>query len=207
MQLIFDFETMSACSRRAAAIDIAAFVFDPKRFVSDDPYDLDLIDDVCHWKLSVKDQVETYGYEVSSETVDWWLKQDKTVRDRIKPKSSDMTVIEFVKSFQSYLQNVGKLDIWWSRSNTFDPIILERLYESVDKLKIMNNTLKHFLVRDTRSYIDAKFDFNTRTDFCPIQDQALWERTFKQHDCRWDIVADILRMQTIKRAEEGLSLI
>ena len=68
----------------------------------------------------------------------------------------------------------------------------------------MEEYLKYWAVRDTRTYIDAKFDFKQKNGFIPFADEQRWEQMFKAHDSSWDILADVLRMQAIRRAEEDL---
>jgi hypothetical protein len=62
--------------------------------------------------------------------------------------------------------------------------------------------LPHWSLRDTRTWIDAKLDFPRKNGFCPIEDEKIWEQTFKAHDSAWDILADVLRLQAIDRAEK-----
>lgn len=205
--LLIDFETMGKQSRKAAVVDIAALPFDWDRLTSDNPYTLQDISEVRHWKISVVDQVKNYGYEVDQETVAFWQSQPPEVRARVKPQPDDLSVIEFAKSFHEFLIESPEFFRWWSRSNTFDPILLERLFESSGRLRHMEEYLKYWRVRDVRTFIDAKFNFSTLSGFCPIQDESLWNRAFKQHDSRWDVLADLLRFQTIMRAEEGLPLL
>ena len=205
--LVIDFETMSNVSRRAAVVDLAAFVFNFEKMVSNDPYTLDDIDSVRHWKLDVIDQVKNYDYEINDDTVAFWQRQDPEVRARVRPKPTDLKLIEFSKSFHEYLIESPKIYRWWSRSNTFDPIILERIAESTGRSSHFEEYIKFWAVRDVRTWIDAKFDFKTPNGFCPIRDESLWNRTFKQHDCRWDVLADVLRFQTIVRAENDLELL
>ena len=63
------------------------------------------------------------------------------------------------------------------------------------------------MVRDMRTYIDAKFNFDTANGFCPIADQQKWDRAFKKHDSSWDVLADVLRLQAIARAENDMEQI
>ena len=63
------------------------------------------------------------------------------------------------------------------------------------------------MVRDMRTYIDAKFDFETKNGFCPVSDDEAWDRTFKAHDSSWDVLADVLRLQAIVRAENDMEQI
>jgi hypothetical protein len=68
----------------------------------------------------------------------------------------------------------------------------------------MDESLKFWKIRDTRTFIDAKLDFPKENGFVPIKDEALWKKHFKLHNSSWDILADVLRLQAIVRAENDL---
>jgi hypothetical protein len=59
-------------------------------------------------------------------------------------------------------------------------------------------------VRDTRTWIDAKLNFPKQNGFVPLSDEEYWNKTFVKHDSRYDIAADILRLQTIARLENDM---
>jgi len=202
--LIIDFETMGTEPTSCAAVDVSVMVFDWDRMLSSNPYTVKDIKDTRTFKLSVGDQVQNYGWKVEQSVIDFWLQQSKEVRARIKPKPDDLTVEAFVKEFHDYIIDAG-VKHWWSRSNTFDPVILTRLFDSQGKKEHLYSYLKYYLVRDTRTYIDAKFNFeNKKNGFCPVANESAWETTFKPHDSSWDILADVLRLQAIVRAENDL---
>jgi len=205
--LVIDFETMGTDSVKCAAVDLSAIVVDTDKFVSSQPYTLRDVANVKRWKLSVADQVQNYGFEIEPETVAWWQSQDAEVRAKVKPLKTDLTVPQFVESFHSFLIESPKIDYWWSRANTFDPIILTQLFKAVGKGAHIAEYLKHWRVRDLRTYIDAKFDFSTQNGFIPVKDEEFFNKVFKQHDSSWDVIADVLRLQTIARAENDLEMI
>ena len=67
--------------------------------------------------------------------------------------------------------------------------------------------LPHWKVRDTRSFIDGKTNFSLKSNgFIPIKDEARWNNVFKQHSSRHDIVADVLRLQTLVRLDNNLDI-
>ena len=205
--LIIDFETMGTEPTNCAVVDVSAMVFDWDRFTSDNPYTTKDIVETVRFKLSVQDQVKNYDYLVEQSVLEFWSNQSKEVRARVKPRPDDLTVEEFVKRFHDFIIDSG-VKHWWSRSNTFDPVILTRLFDSQGKKEHLYGYLKYYLVRDTRTYIDAKFNFeNKKNGFCPVADEELWESTFKAHDSSWDILADVLRLQTIVRAENDMEQI
>jgi hypothetical protein len=201
---IIDFETMGKNSQNCSVIDCSVMVFSWDKFISNEPYTLDNIKDAKRFKLSVADQVKNYGWVVEDETINFWQEQPKEVRDRIMPKKDDLSVDAFVDAMHKYLINSPKISYWWSRSNTFDPIVLNRLFVSQNKLLQMESVLKFWKIRDTRTYIDAKLDFPAENSFIPIKDVDLWNKSFKKHDSSWDILADVLRIQAIVRAENDL---
>jgi hypothetical protein len=204
--LILDFETMGKKATKCAVVDCSVIVFEWERF-SSDPYTIANISDAKRFKLSVADQVKNYGWEIEKDTLKFWEQQEPEVRARVAPKKDDLTVKEFVKQFHEFLVESPKINYWWSRSNTFDPIILSRLFEAENKLLHLDEYLKYWRVRDTRTFIDAKLDFPKENGFVPISDADKWNKVFKKHDSSWDVLADVLRLQQIFRAENDLDLI
>ena len=203
--LIIDFETMGKKATKCAVIDCSVMIFDWGRFASN-PYTISSIVETKRFKLSIVDQVKNYGWEIEKDTLKFWEDQEPEVRARIAPKKGDLTVKEFTKQFHQFLVESPKISHWWSRSNTFDPIILHRLFETDDKLAHLDEYLKYWRVRDTRTHIDAKLDFPKENGFTPMADAEKWNKVFKKHDSSWDVLADVLRLQQIFRAENDLEL-
>jgi hypothetical protein len=190
---------------KCAVIDCSVMVFDFDRFLTN-PYTIASISQAKRFKLSVTDQVKNYGFDIDKSTLQFWEEQSPEVRANIAPKKSDLTVKEFVKQFHEFLIESPKVDYWWSRSNTFDPIILSRLFAAEGKLLHLDEYLKYWRVRDTRTFIDAKLNFPKENSFSPLVDSDKWNKVFKKHDSSWDILADVLRLQQIYRAENDLEL-
>jgi hypothetical protein len=201
---ILDFETIGQCARFAPGIDCSYTTFIWERF-SDEPYSFqELITTSQKSKLSIKDQVTNYGFSYKKEDLDWWMQQEPEVKKNIKPLPTDLTVPQFIEELISFLRKSEKISYWWSRSNGFDPVILDHLSMAVQKDKFLNEYIPYWRVRDTRTYIDAKFNFSTKNGFVPIADEEYWNKTFKAHDSTHDIAADILRLQAIFRAENDM---
>lgn len=201
---ILDFETLSTDTSNCAAIDCAYTLFEWERF-TENPYTFEeLIDTIKHTKLDVEDQVKNYGYKITKSTLNWWKDQDKEVRDKIKPSSSDVTIDIFIDSILDMVKD-KKVKYWWSRSNTFDPIILYRMATDLNKISDINTYLPYYGIRDIRTFIDAKFSFQNKTNgFIPMEDGDKWSRLFKQHNSIHDVAADILRLQVLTRFEHDL---
>lgn len=201
--LIFDYETLSSDVSSCAVVDCAYYLFDWSRF-TENPYTFqELIDNIQHIKLDTKEQIETYGYKVSKSTMDFWSKQDKVVRDRIKPFPTDVSLTSYMTTLLEYVKNTN-MKYWWSRSNTFDPVILYRIAESVGRSTDLNTFFSYGSVRDIRTFIDAKLNFSVYNGFVPMEDKEQWNQMFQQHNCIHDVAADILRLQYITRIENDL---
>lgn len=195
---------MSQDTQNGVILDCSWVVFDWDRFISDNPYSLKEIIDTSHRsKLDVKEQIGL-GYKVSKDTLQWWNDQGSEAKKKILPSTNDVSINTFMIDFIESLRGVN-LQYFWSRSNTFDPIILERLARDNGSWSELSNILKFWIVRDTRTYIDAKTNFNRKMNsFIPISDENYWNETFIKHDSRCDIAADILRLQTLTRIDNDL---
>ena len=205
---IIDFETIGQNSREVPAIDCSYTVFDWDRFTSDNPYSFrELVLGMKQSKFDIKDQMVNHGCKYNERDLQWWMDQPKELRRNLKPSVDDLTAAQFTENLIDYLRSSGKVDYWWSRSNSFDPVILDRIAQNANKGPLLSSFLKYWAVRDTRTFIDAKFDFNVpggKNAFVPVSDIAKWEYNFKLHDSKHDVAADILRLQAIVRAENDL---
>lgn len=206
MHLIYDFETLGQNTQTCPVIDISWIAFDWSNFTSDMPYTpKELFNMATKVKLNVEDQIKNYGFKAEKSTIEFWMKQDKSVRDMIKPRADDVKLSDFMETF---IHSVSKknIDIHWTRSNTFDPIILDRIARITGNLDRLNDALKFWKVRDTRTFIDAKTDFNTKMNsFNPLKypDRFVLDK----HNSIHDIILDILRLQTLVRLDNNLEIL
>ena len=201
---IFDMETIGANVMVCPVVDMSYTTFVWQRFL-DKPYTFnELVDSVKTVKLSVMDQMKNYNCSFKKEDVAWWEKLPKHARDKIKASSSDLTVTDFCDTILTYFREQKNIDYWWSRGNTFDPVILDRLMKATGNESACNQYLQFWKVRDVRTYIDAKFNFSTKSGFVPLADEKYWNETFVAHDSSHDVAADVLRLQAIIRAENDL---
>ena len=170
---IYDFETLGQDVFEIPMLDCSYVAFDWDRFTSDNP-----VSPARKDKLEMAHQVREFGAKYTQRDLDWWLSQSDDAKKVLKPSAADVRVEVFIGNFIDYLKSVGKINYWWSRSNTFD--------------------------RDTRTFIDAKLNFPKQNGFVPLADEEYWNKTFVKHDSRFDIAADILRLQTITRLENDM---
>ena len=84
----------------------------------------------------------------------------------------------------------------------------KREQKSQNKVNHLQSHLQHWKVRDTRTFIDAKFDFGLKKNgFNPCANEEKWDSVFKAHDSAWDVLADVMRLQSITRAENDMEQI
>lgn len=205
---ILDFETLGQDVSKIPILDCSYMVFDWDRFTSNNPYTLEeLLQNAQKDKLDVVSQVKEFGASYTQRDIDWWLAQSVTAKKVLKPSSEDIRIEKFIENIIGYLKfmsNNTKINYWWSRSNTFDPLILESWSKVLGRQDEIYGLLKFWLVRDTRTFIDAKLNFPKKNGFVPLADEEYWNKTFVPHDSRFDIAADILRLQTITRIENDM---
>lgn len=196
--LIFDFETLGTnLIDGFPLLDIAYYVFDVDRFKSN-PYTFDeLVSEVQYAKFDVAHYCKTYGYKPEASTIEWWSTQSPSVKAKIKPSTTDITIETFTDNFLAYL-NANKPDFWWSRGNTFDPVIMYRIFNDLNRSAEFNKLCPHWAVRDVRTYIDAQFQFDSKIENGFVLPE--WKEKFDKHNSVHDISIDILRLQTIVRA-------
>lgn len=198
---IFDMETLGARVLSCPVVDMAYTTFEWDRFLTN-PYSFEeAASSVKTVKLSVEDQVNNYGCKFTQQDVYWWEKLPKEARDKLKRTSNDLTVVEFCDTILEYLRKENNIDYWWSRGNTFDPVILGRLMDETNNEYMLKEYLKFYKVRDVRTHIDAKFNYTTKNGFVPVKNEELWYKYFVAHDSSHDVAADVLRLQAIHRAE------
>jgi hypothetical protein len=201
---ILDFETIGQVAYKAPAIDCSYMIFTWDRFL-EEPYSFqELVGMATKQKLSIKDQITNYDFSYREEDLKWWMEQPPEVKRNIKPLETDLTVTQFVDRVIGFLRSNPNIDYWWSRANGFDPVILHHLSLAAGKDRLLNEYLPHWKVRDTRTFIDAKFNFTTKNGFVPVADADQWEKVFNAHDSAHDIAADVLRLQAIHRAENEM---
>lgn len=205
--LFFDFETMGSNVHVCPIIDCSLVAIDWERMTSDEPYSFrELVEMGETIKVSVKDQMDNYDCSFTKRDFDWWNSQGAEAKKKIKPRDTDLTAKEFCDNFLDILDSYGKIDYWWSRSNTFDPIVLWRTMKACGRADQMDRKLRYNKVRDVRTFIDAKLDFKANNNFVPLKDVTYWEKAFIAHDSRCDVAADIMRLQAIERTENDMEI-
>jgi hypothetical protein len=197
---VLDYETIGQDIFTIPVVNCAYFIFDWDRFVSDNPYTFEeLIKDIQFAKFNIYKQVKEDGYSFKKEDLKWW-NDHLEKKKQLDIDGSEITIEEFTKKFYDYVYG-HTIFRWWSRSNTFDPILLHRNFRDFSSRESLDFILPFWLVRDIRTYIDTQFQFKNKVNgFCPIDDIEEWKRKFIEHNPIHDIAADILRIQKIERS-------
>lgn len=197
--LFLDAETIGQSVFKSPIINWSYIVVDWNRFITN-PYTFEeLLDEMQFTKFKLQQQMVD-GCVYSKRDLQFWLDQPNGV-DVLKPIEGEVHVSTGLEQLLNYVTEQGKISRWWTRANCFDPIFLQRIAEtngfSMDEI---NKIIPYWLVRDTRTYIDTRFNFkNKKNAFCPYDDEKLWASKFELHNSRHDVAADILRLQRIEQ--------
>lgn len=194
--IIYDFETLSQDPIRGVAVNLAICSYDESRLSSNNPYAYEeLLHEVKYIKFDVEEQVEIYNRKIDPDTLAWWAQQPSEARAVLTPSDEDTSITE-LEQFLFDSINFTKLKKAYTRGNTFDPILLRELLEAAGK----KDPFPFWIVRDTRSTIDGMaFGHKIKNTFIP---EGLGDK-FIAHDCKHDIVMDIMRMQSLAQALKG----
>lgn len=109
-------------------------------------------------KFDVKEQKEKYGRIAEKDTMEWWNKQDKEIRDsQVKASKNDVSLAEGFKQAAEWMMSIDNYDSkngWvWTRG-MFESFILDHAAKDIGR-----SPLFHFgRVRDLRTAIDILSD-------------------------------------------------
>lgn len=189
--LIYDYETLSDDMINGVVVNLAAILFEEKRFI-ENPYEYDeLIDSAYFVKFDVMEQVEKYGRTIRKKTLDWWAEQSLEARLMLKPSPDDVSIDTIADFFCNTLQSQLCSKVY-TRGNTFDPILTETLHRNIGK----NDSTKWWLIRDVRSLFEGMtYGHKIKNNFIP---EGL-EDKFIAHNPIHDIAMDIMRFQYLAR--------
>lgn len=205
IHLIMDVETIGQSVFKSPLVNCAYMLFDMDRFLSNNPYTFEeIIQEARFDKLDVTYQKINHGAVIKKKDIEWWESQGPIAAKTIYPSKRDVEPDVYLNNLVEYIKtSKHPINKWWSRSNAFDPIFLQKMVEfsEVYDMDMFNKILPFWNVRDTRTFIDTRFDFKVKfNSFCPMEDEAEWKKVYTPHNSVHDIASDILRMQRIQRA-------
>jgi hypothetical protein len=158
---MIDTETL-AVGNDAVVLTIGAVKFNP--------FEENSIAEKLHLKLNTSEQIEK-GRRVDEDTLAWWGKQDKEVRDAAFSEDDRVTVSEALDIISKWTSDINKI---WCQGPSFDFPLMYDLYSMYEKPV----PWKFWLERDSRTVtglipenIKEKIDFSAHNavDDCIAQ--------------------------------------
>lgn len=209
MKLLFiDFSMLGYHPEDCVLLDCSVGVADTEKMISETPYSsMDAFKTTKRFKLDIASQKEL-GFIAHQSGVDFWKTQSKELIERVlKPSKNDLSVTDFTSNIIEHIISSGRIDTWWSWNSMDDAAILWRLFRSVNKEAVIREYLPRHKARDVGTFIDAKFDLNNKKlDFVPVSDVEYWNKIYVKTDSTMEVMANIMRIQAILRAENDLEI-
>lgn len=112
-----DLETIDT-RPQATVLSLGAVKFNP--FDQSEPYD------ELYFKVSI-DQQDSLGRTVSTETIQWWAKQDAKIMEEAFDQTDAISVEQALIKINKFVVGV---DILWGQGYGFDYTILEDIYRN-----------------------------------------------------------------------------
>jgi hypothetical protein len=206
--MFLDFSMLGYHPEDCIILDCSVAVASKEKMLSGNPYTtMEAFKEVKRFKLGIPSQ-KTLGFVAHESGIDFWKSQSREMVDRVlKPSDKDLSVIDFATSFIDHLIPKGKIDTWWSWNSMDDAAILWRLFRSVNKEATIREYLPRHKARDVATFIDGKLGLeNTRLDFVPIIGVDYWNKIYIKADSSMEVMANIMRVQAVLRAELDLEL-
>jgi len=188
--VIYDFETLSQDQINGVVTCLAVLKFDESRFVDKAYTFKELVNSAKVMKFSVEEQVKTYERKIDKSTLDWWKEQGSDAQKWIKPSDDDRALEELYDFFMEAAG--GHATKFYTRGNTFDPILLESIMKQIHKPMPYH----WWEVRDTRSLIEGlSWGSKLENKFIPPDCDEL-----VKHNPTHDIALDVMRIQALAQA-------
>jgi hypothetical protein len=206
--MFIDFSMLGYYPEDCIILDCSVAVVSKDKMLSQTPYTtMDAFKEVKRFKFDISSQ-KALGFIAHENGIDFWRSQSKEMVDRVlKPSDKDLSVVDFTTAFIDHLISKGKINTWWSWNSMDDAAILWRLFRTVNKESAIREYLPRNKARDVATFIDAKFDLdNKKLDFVPIDDVEYWNKIYLKTDSAMEVMANIMRIQTILRAELDLEI-
>ena len=187
--ILIDFETLgSALNGKVTYVSWCHFSIDERESIDE------ILPRVNDFKFNWLEQDQ---YELDSGVIEFWKKQPIEIRNEMlgKPETGG-TIKEFLNEFSDTFFSTGfsaKTDVLWSRGNTFDITILDRLFKDED----IEAPYPFWRVRDARTFLDA---VNVMTDIKNRDGTHFMGKLgegakVSNHSASFDVAKDISQLQ------------
>lgn len=133
--------------------------------------------DARYWKLDIDAQLEV-GRDFTDDTLEWWAKQDKAVRDETFDDKSRIPLADFYKEFNKLMVGVQRI---WAQGIDFD----------------LGNL--HSLAQQTGNHINWQFwqQMDSRTAFNLMPSDPRKSLEFDAHNAMADALAQAVCIQQV----------
>ena len=209
MRILFiDFSMLGYYPEDCIVLDCSVGAVETDKMLSSSPYSaMDVLRIIRRFKFDIASQ-KVHGSVAHQSGIDFWRSQSSDMIDRVlKPSTKDVSVATFSSLFIEYLITTRKIDSWWSWRAMDDAAILWRLFRMVGRESAIREYLPRHKARDLATFIDAKFGLdNKKLGFIPIADVDYWNKIYISTDSTAEVMANVMRMQAILRAENDLSI-
>jgi len=166
MDVMLDIETLST-KPDAVILTLGAVKFDP--------YTVDSFGDTLYFRIDVNEQL-LIGRDTQQETLDWWAKQAKDVREEAMCEDNRICLQDAYSQLNKFV--VGASNIWCQGPH-FDIVILENLYRQ----KGWPTPWQFWQIRDSRTLFSVHGDpreknkagLHNALEDCVSQAQAVQE--------------------------------
>ena len=140
MDVMLDLETL-ATSPDCVVLTFGAVKFDPFT---------DTIDKGMYIRLDVDEQI-ALGRRVDEGTLEWWGRQNDTVREEALGEDGRISIDEFTSQLNQFIVGANRI---WAQGPVFDIVILENLYRQIGKPA----PWPYYTIRDSRTLLKALGD-------------------------------------------------
>ena len=180
---VYDIETLS--TEANAVILSAAIVFVD---VAKRPSYEDILSSGLVVKFNVADQIQRLGRHVDKDTVDWWSKQHKSVRDfSMKPSNDDLIVEDGLALLDDYVKRYGSSHIIWTRGS-MDQLCTDSLTKQLNRDPIM----PYNAYRDVRTAVDCFT--GSKNGYCEVEFEGFERYNVIKHNPLHDCALDAMML-------------
>lgn len=147
----------------------------------------DLIESCCFVKFDVKEQVEKYNRKFEKDTLAWWKRQCKMVKDvSVVPYETDLSAEDGVNVLKDYIKTHSRgVEMVWTRGN-LDQILIDSLCRASLKTDLL---FKYSWYRDLRTGIDLLKE-TSKSGYCEVPNFD-GNKVYKHnpiHDVAYDVM-------------------
>ena len=128
---MIDLETLST-NPNAVILTIGGVKFDPYTSV--------IPSQGMYFKVDVDSQT-AMGREVMDETLEWWSRQDKEIKDEAMGDNDRITLEEMIKKINKKVRKLGLIQILSQKNKINSLYVVEDFKEEIKKTKILNQFL------------------------------------------------------------------